>query len=200
MARSPKLHTTSTVEGTHSAAPETQVVLAGMGNTNRAFFAKSLPLFCSTKLNPAALPLLTLVAVALKVVSAISALPVAGGGGAAATVMLSACVSLKPLLSDTFKVNANVPAVDGVPLTRPLLLRLKPLGKLPLATDQVYGAVPAVTLACAEKATPTVPCCKPVVVMLGNEGGGGGGGGCTAAFKVGINACKDVLRVVLSPG
>ena len=92
--------------------------------------------------------MVTLVAVALKVVSAISALPVVGGGGggAAATVMLSACVSLKPLLSVTFTLKLVVPEVEGVPLITPAALSDKPVGKLPLLTDQLYGAVPLLTV------------------------------------------------------
>ena len=92
--------------------------------------------------------MVTLVAVALNVVSAMSALPVVGGGGggAAATVMLSACVSLKPLLSVTFTLKLVVPEIEGVPLMRPAALSDKPVGKLPLLTDQLYGAVPLLTV------------------------------------------------------
>ena len=99
------------------------------------FFAKSLPLFFNTKLNPAALPLLTLVAVALKVVSAMSALPVAGG--AAAMVKFKVWVSDKPLPSVTLTLKLDVPAVVGVPPMTPAVLRDKPAGKLPAASDHV---------------------------------------------------------------
>ena len=49
------------------------------------------------------------------------------------------------LESLTVTVNNEVPVVLGVPLIWPEPLRLKPAGKDPELTDQVYGAVPPVT-------------------------------------------------------
>ena len=76
-------------------------------------------------------------------------LTTAAGGAAnvvdtpAATVMLVAWVALWPLASVTLTVKLKVPVAVGVPLRVPAGLRLMPAGRLPLLTDQVYGAGPA---------------------------------------------------------
>lgn len=59
-------------------------------------------------------------------------------------------LSDKPLLSVTLTLKVDVPAVVGVPLMMPAVLRDKPAGKLPLLSDQLYGAVPPLTLTCVE--------------------------------------------------
>ena len=48
------------------------------------------------------------------------------------------------LESVALTVNAEVPAVVGVPLICPELLRVSPAGKPPELIDQLYGAVPPV--------------------------------------------------------
>ena len=59
-------------------------------------------------------------------------------------------LSDKPLPSVTLTLKVDVPAVVGVPLMMPAVLRDKPAGKLPLLSDQLYGAVPPLTLTCVE--------------------------------------------------
>ena len=54
-------------------------------------------------------------------------------------------LSTRELESLTLTVNDEVPVVLGVPLIWPGPLRLKPAGKDPELTNQVYGAVPPVT-------------------------------------------------------
>ena len=46
------------------------------------------------------------------------------------------------LESVTFTVNEELPAVVGVPLICPELLSVRPAGKLPELSDQLYGVVP----------------------------------------------------------
>jgi hypothetical protein len=46
------------------------------------------------------------------------------------------------LESVTFTVNDDVPAVVGVPLICPELLRVNPAGNAPAVIDQLYGVVP----------------------------------------------------------
>src|SRR5215469_18080578 len=60
------------------------------------------------------------------------------------TVMDSERVAVEPAESVTWIVKVTVPAVVGVPeILRLLGSKLSPAGRLdPLATDQVYGAVP----------------------------------------------------------
>ena len=62
----------------------------------------------------------------------------------AVTVILRFPVALcvGELESVTFTVNEEVPAVVGVPLICPELLSVRPAGKLPELTDQLYGVVP----------------------------------------------------------
>jgi hypothetical protein len=54
------------------------------------------------------------------------------------------------LESVTFTVNEEVPAVVGVPLICPELLSVKPAGKLPELTDQLYGVLPPLAASDAE--------------------------------------------------
>ncbi len=46
--------------------------------------------------------------------------------------------------SSTLTVNVDVPVVVGVPDIAPELFKLRPAGRLPEETDQVYGVVPPV--------------------------------------------------------
>jgi len=47
-----------------------------------------------------------------------------------------------PALSVTCTVNADVPAVAGVPLSTPAVLKARPGGKVPPVIAHVYGRVP----------------------------------------------------------
>jgi len=56
-------------------------------------------------------------------------------------------VILKRFVSDdtifiALTVNSNVPAVVGIPEITPALLKVKPVGKLPLVISQLIGLVP----------------------------------------------------------
>ena len=66
------------------------------------------------------------------------------GVGDAAMMMLRFAVALcaGELVSVTFTVNEGVPAVVGVPLICPELPSVKPGGKEPELSDQLYGVVP----------------------------------------------------------
>ena len=57
---------------------------------------------------------------------------------------VAVCVGLEESAACTVK--EEVPAVAGVPEIWPLEERLSPAGKLPLATDHVYGVVPPLAL------------------------------------------------------
>ena len=47
-----------------------------------------------------------------------------------------------PSTSVARTVNALTPSVPDIPLITPVALRLTPTGRLPPASDQVYGALP----------------------------------------------------------
>jgi hypothetical protein len=67
-------------------------------------------------------------------------------------------VSAVELESFTWIVTETAPAWVGVPLSRPVEeFRVTPVGKDPVAIDQVYGAVPPAAVKAAEYATPTCP-------------------------------------------
>lgn len=74
-------------------------------------------------------------------------------------VMVSAIdlVVIAPAVSATCTVKFEVPAVVGVPLSTPVLLRETPAGKDPVLTDQVCEPVPPVAVKVCEYAVPTVP-------------------------------------------
>src|SRR5579883_1637888 len=61
---------------------------------------------------------------------------------------------------ESFTWRVKLPAAAGVPVTAPVeALRVSPAGRLPLDTENVYGAVPPVTaIAGLLKATPASPC------------------------------------------
>ena len=60
-------------------------------------------------------------------------------------------VAVAPLPSTTDTVNVDSPAVVGVPEMTPVDgVRLRPAGRAPDATDQVYGAAPPATPSDAE--------------------------------------------------
>src|SRR3989304_489177 len=64
---------------------------------------------------------------------------------AAYTVIESALSEYAPLASITRTVKFDVPAAVGVPLITPVaVFRFNPAGRLPVATDQLYGVLPPV--------------------------------------------------------
>jgi hypothetical protein len=63
-----------------------------------------------------------------------------------ATTMLSGCVAVPAFASLTCTVKLEVPAVVGVPVIAPAVLRLNPAGRAPTVVDQVYGVVPPVAV------------------------------------------------------
>lgn len=66
-------------------------------------------------------------------------------GLAAKIVIMSDAAAVRPNESTTCKVNVEVPLVRGVPEIAPVLLMVKPFGKLPVPVNRnVYGAVPPV--------------------------------------------------------
>ena len=78
--------------------------------------------------------------------------PICTGGTAAETVMLrfAAALCAGELESVTFTVNEAVPAVVGVPLICPELLKVRPAGREPELSDQLYGVVPPLAANAAE--------------------------------------------------
>ena len=78
-------------------------------------------------------------------------------------------VAETPLASVTLMV--NVPPAVGVPVIAPVEgFRVKPLGSVPVATENVYGATPPVTvIAGLLNTTPTSP--TPIAEHV-TEGGG----------------------------
>ena len=48
--------------------------------------------------------------------------------------------------SFTVAVNLKVPLAVAFPSTRPLALRIRPVGRLPEVTDHLYGLVPPVAM------------------------------------------------------
>jgi hypothetical protein len=67
-----------------------------------------------------------------------------GVAPAAITTMLKVLVAVDTgdEASVTWRVNVDVPAVVGVPLITPAVLRVKPVGSVPVVTDQLYGKTP----------------------------------------------------------
>ena len=77
---------------------------------------------------------------------------------AIATVKDFAAVCAGELESFTWTEKLYEPAVVGVPLIAPLdEFRVKPVGRLPVDTVQLYGVVPPVACKVAEYDAPTVP-------------------------------------------
>jgi hypothetical protein len=66
----------------------------------------------------------------------------------------------------TCTVKLNVPAVVGVPLRTPAVLRLNPAGRAPADTDQLYGGVPPVASSCRLYAVPTFPADSVLAVVI----------------------------------
>ena len=74
------------------------------------------------------------------------------GGTEAEVVMLRFPIALcaGELESVTLTVNEEVPAVAGVPLIWPELLSVRPAGREPELSDQLYGVVPPLAASVAE--------------------------------------------------
>ena len=98
-----------------------------------------------------------------------------GGCAAAATAILSACVTVLFAASVTCTVNDAVPTVAGVPEITPVDARLNPAGNMPALTLQLYGVVPPLACSVVEYAVPAVPPGNDVVVTVG---------GCAAATGI----------------
>ena len=66
-------------------------------------------------------------------------------------------------------VSMKLPAAVGVPLSNPLLLKVRPAGKLPLFTVKTYGATPPLPVSCWLYAVAAVPAGKltGVTVIVG---------------------------------
>ena len=63
--------------------------------------------------------------------------------------LVALCTGL--LASLTWTVKLKVPATVGIPVIAPLVpLSVRPVGKDPLAIDQVYGSVPPLAASVAE--------------------------------------------------
>jgi hypothetical protein len=69
--------------------------------------------------------------------------------------LLAFCIGVEE--SVTCTVKADCPALVGVPLIIPALLKLRPAGKLPESTVHEYGIVPPEAVSGDEYAVPTVP-------------------------------------------
>ena len=70
-------------------------------------------------------------------------------------------------LSATCAVNANVPALVGVPAMTPVdAFRVTPPGRLPATMLQLYGVVPPVAARACEYAAPTLPFGRLAVVSV----------------------------------
>ena len=67
-------------------------------------------------------------------------------------------------LSVTRTVKFDVPAAVGVPEIVPVPLNVRPLGSVPLSSDQTYGEVPPVAARLCEYAVCTVPAGSVAVV------------------------------------
>ena len=90
-----------------------------------------------------------------------------GAADAAAMTMVTLCVALGRVPLAACTANVNEPAVVGVPLRMPLeALSVRPVGNVPVAMDQVIGAVP-VAVKVRLYAVPTVPFGGAVLVIAG---------------------------------
>ena len=66
-------------------------------------------------------------------------------------------------LSSACIVNVKLPNAVGVPLSNPLLDKLRPGGNEPDTTEKAYGAIPPVAVGVCEYATPSVALGSEVV-------------------------------------
>jgi hypothetical protein len=84
---------------------------------------------------------------------------VISGGAIVIPQLLVIVVACTPgVESVTLTVNENGPAVVGVPVIAPVVgFNVRPGGRAPVATENVYGPVPPVTVIWPLYAVPTVP-------------------------------------------
>ena len=75
--------------------------------------------------------------------------------------------------SVTRNVTPNVPPVVGVPVSAPAALKAIPGGRLPLATDHVYGVAPPLATSPELYAERTVPLGRLAVAMDNGVDGDG---------------------------
>lgn len=89
--------------------------------------------------------------------------------GGCTTARVKFCVASEPTPLDAVTVKEYWPAVPaaGVPESRPLLDKVKPLGRLPAGTEKVGAGKP---LAVKLNVVPKVPTWKVVLVALVNDG------------------------------
>jgi spore coat protein U-like protein len=94
------------------------------------------------------------------------------GATEAAIVKVSALLALAfgEEESSTVTVNAAEPTATGTPESLPALVKLKPAGRVPDETLQVYGAVPPEAAKVAEYEVLTIPLGSVAVVTLGGFG------------------------------
>jgi hypothetical protein len=90
-------------------------------------------------------------------------------------------------------VKLVVATVSGVPLTRPVGTSVRPAGSTPVATDQVYGALPPAAASCVETGRPMTAAIDVVVTVGWTTAGGSGGTGGAGTGAV-TTSRKDVLR------
>lgn len=72
-------------------------------------------------------------------------------------VILNTPVPLVPAASNAWIVKVDTPAVVGVPASTPPADSVRPAGKDPESTLNVYGAMPPLATKVVEYALPTVP-------------------------------------------
>ena len=107
---------------------------------------------------------------------------VGSGIAAGATVIEIAALAITPASSVTEITAADVPAVEGVPFTRPEAETNNPDGKPD--PENEYGKTPPEAVTVAEYATPTTALGNTVVVIA--SGAGGGGSAVTVTVAVAI--------------
>jgi len=94
------------------------------------------------------------------------------GGTVAAIVSVKALLALAFGEEESWTVTVNVaePTAVGTPESAPAVLSVKPAGRVPDETLQVYGAVPPDAVKLAEYEVLTMPLGSTAVVMLGGSG------------------------------
>jgi hypothetical protein len=83
------------------------------------------------------------------------------------TVIEKAFVEEAPFPPATRTVKFEAPAAVGVPPSTPAADRLKPAGRVPADTDQLYGVIPPVATSVWLYAVPTAPAGSVAVVIVG---------------------------------
>src|SRR3954452_6238663 len=108
-----------------------------------------------------------------------------------------------PRASVARTVKRKLAGVIGVPKTTPVGSRVRPVGKAPLATDQVYGAVPDLACKGAEYGAPTTTRDRDVVVTTGGTTAGKVGplgGDVTGAVTTSVNDLLTPPATVVAKG